>query len=236
MISRLPARGQLVRAVDDDAKALALHYLKAGRIVALPTDTVYGVAGHGLLPSAILRLYRAKNRPRDRAIPLLIGDLEQLDWVVADPPQAALALAGRFWPGGLTLVLRKNDLVPAELTAGGESVAVRLPDHPLPRELCRALRAPLAATSANRSGEPETRTAKEVEVALGRHLHLILDGGPSPGGIPSTVVDLTGSRPRLLREGPVSREALVEILPDLESGERRANRRAARPGGARRSR
>ncbi|MFQ5944890.1 MAG: L-threonylcarbamoyladenylate synthase [Anaerolineae bacterium] len=218
MISKLPARGRLVCLADEEGKALALHYLRAGRLVALPTDTVYGVASHGLLPRAILRLYRAKDRPRERAIPALIGELEHLSWVADDPPTVALALAESFWPGGLTMVLRKKQHVPAELTSGGESVAVRLPDHPVPRDLCRALNAPLAATSANRSGEPEAGTPEEVEAALGRHLHLILDGGASPGGTPSTVVDLTGEVPRLLRPGPITREALAMLLPELEVG------------------
>ncbi len=218
MISKLPSRGHLIRPADEEGRALAVHYLRAGRLVAVPTDTVYGVASHGLLPSAILRLFRAKDRPRERAIPALIGEPEHLNWVADDPPPEALALAERFWPGGLTLVLRKKEHIPAELTAGGDSVAVRLPDHPVPRDLCRALGAPLATTSANRSGEPEARAADEVEASLGRHLHLILDAGSSPGGTPSTVVDLTGDVPRLLRQGPVPRDAVAELLPDLKLG------------------
>jgi len=193
----------------------AIKLLKGGSLVAFPTDTVYGVAAHAFLPQAVARLYAAKERPRARAIPLLLAKREDLSLVARDIPPIAWPLIDKFWPGGLTLVLFRKATVPEIVSAGGETVAVRVPDHHLAQALIEGTGAPLAATSANLSGRPEAMTADEVYQQLGARIDLILDGGPSPGGIPSTVVDLTVSPPRVLRKGAVAIERLAELIPNL---------------------
>lgn len=193
----------------------AIELLKGGSLVAFPTDTVYGVAAHAFLPQAVARLYAAKERPREKAIPLLLGAKEDLPLVARDIPQIAWLLIERFWPGGLTLVFFRKATVPEIVSAGGETVAVRVPDHGLAQALIQGTGAPLAATSANLSGRPEPVTADQVAQQLGARIDLVLDGGPSPGGIPSTVVDLTLSPPTLLRQGAIAVERLAELLPDL---------------------
>lgn len=193
----------------------AIKLLKGGGLVAFPTDTVYGVAAHAFLPQAVARLYTAKERSRERAIPLLLAKREDLPLVVQDIPPMAWPLIERFWPGGLTLVLFRKDTVPAIVSASGETVAVRVPDHWLALALIEGTEAPLATTSANLSGRPEPVTADEVCQQLGGRIDLILDGGTSPGGIPSTVVDLTLSPPAVLRKGAIALERLVELIPNL---------------------
>lgn len=188
----------------------AVEVLRQGGLVAFPTDTVYGVGAQAFDAQAVRRLYQAKERPGDRAIPLLLADVADLPAVVETVPPLAGRLAARFWPGPLTLVLRKRPVVPDVVTAGGDSVAVRVPDHPVARGLIAALGTPLAATSANRSGQPDPVTAEEVLTQLGGHIDLILDGGPCPGGVPSTVLDLTVSPPAVLRPGPVSAEEIEQ--------------------------
>jgi len=186
----------------------AVEVLRGGGIVAFPTDTVYGIGAHGMLPQAVEKLYAAKERPRDKAIPLLLPGLEALPAVVATVPEAARALAARFWPGALTIVLRRSPNVPDAVTAGGETVAVRVPDHALTLALLRALAAPLAATSANLSGEPAPDTAEGVLAQLEGRIDLILDGGRCPGSVASTVVDLTVDPPAVLRAGEIGLDAL----------------------------
>ena len=186
----------------------AVEVLRGGGIVAFPTDTVYGIGAHGMLPQAVEKLYAAKERPRDKAIPLLLPGLEALPALVATVPEAARALAARFWPGALTIVLRRSPNVPDAVTAGGDTVAVRVPDHALTLALLRALAAPLAATSANLSGEPAPDTAEGVLAQLEGRIDLILDGGRCPGSVASTVVDLTVDPPAVLRAGEIGLDAL----------------------------
>jgi L-threonylcarbamoyladenylate synthase len=193
----------------------AVELLKAGSLVAFPTDTVYGVAAHAFLPQAVARLYAAKERPRERAIPLLLSKVEDLPLVARDIPPLAWPLIERFWPGGLTLVLFRQATVPGIVSAGGETVAVRVPNHRLALALIEGTGAPLATSSANLSGRPEPVTADQVIQQLGARIDLILDGGPSPGGVPSTVVDLTLSPPSVLRKGAISVERLAELIPSL---------------------
>ena len=192
--------------------ARAVEVLHGGGIVAFPTDTVYGVGAHGMQPRAVAKLYLAKQRPPDKAIPLLLPDLEALPEVIAAVPEAARRLAARYWPGALTMVLRRAPDVPDVVTAGGETVAVRVPDHALTLALLRALDAPLAATSANLSGEPAPDTAEGVLAQLEGRIDLILDGGRCPGGVASTVVDLTVDPPALLREGEIGLDALRRAI------------------------
>lgn len=199
-------------ADDPQAIALALQILRAGGVIAFPTDTVYGVGAHALQPSAVERLYLAKERPRNMPIPLLLGRVEDLETVAAQVPEVARRLIARFWPGGLTIVLPRSPLVPDIITAGGTNVAVRLPDHPVPRALAMGLGTPICGTSANLSGHRSPITAQDVLADLKGRIDLLLDGGPCPGGIESSIVDVTGPRPRLLREGAIKRQALVEVL------------------------
>lgn len=187
------------RAVE---RAVAL--LRAGELVAFPTDTVYGVGALAWDEEAVGKLYTAKIRAGHKAIPILLADPADLLLVAADLPPAALRVAERFWPGALTLVVPRNRRVPDIVTAGGDTVAVRVPDHDAVRALIRAAGAPLATTSANLSGAASPVTAAEVAAQLSGRVSLILDGGPCPGGTPSTILDLTGETAVILREGPLT--------------------------------
>ena len=202
-----------VLSADETAIRRAIQVLKGGGLVAFPTDTVYGVGAHAFMPKAVEKLYTAKIRPRDKAIPILLARVEDLNLVAEEIPEVAWELMERFWPGGLTLVLPKKAAVPDMVTAGQPNVAVRVPDHPVPRALIEGLGAPLAATSANLSGHPSPITAEEVRAELGGRIELVLDGGKCPGGIPSTVLDLTADPPAILRQGAVAAEAIKAILP-----------------------
>jgi L-threonylcarbamoyladenylate synthase len=197
-----------------DSILLAAEILNAGGLVAFPTDTVYGVAAHGLQPEAIRRLYQAKQRSYSNPIALLVADAGDLRRVARDVPDSAWLLAERFWPGALTLVVPRADDLPTILTAGGDSVAVRMPDHPIALGVIEAAGAPLATTSANLSGSPDPITAGDVLRDLGGRIDLVLDGGACPGGIPSTVLDLTTKPAVIRRQGPIDRKTLREALGD----------------------
>jgi L-threonylcarbamoyladenylate synthase len=188
----------------------ALQILKEGGIVAFPTDTVYGLGAFAFNNEAIQSIYTAKDRPIEKAIPILIGDLSDLDQVAEDIPDMALRFAARFWPGPLTCVVPKKQTLPLAVSATA-TVAVRIPDHLDARALLRAA-GPMAVTSANISGQPSPSTAQEVYEQLNGRIPLILDGGKTKGGIPSTLVDCTGEKPAILREGPIS---LAELLTAL---------------------
>ncbi len=193
--------------------ARAADVLRSGGIVAFPTDTVYGIGAHAYLAAAVEQLYVVKGRPGVKAIPLLISSLAALPEVAADIPDQAYTLAARFWPGALTLVLRRTARVPDAVTSGGDTVAVRVPDHPVVQALIAALGAPLAATSANRSEQPAPATAGDVVAQLGGRINLILDGGTCPGGVASTVLDLTISPARVLRQGGIRAGELAALVP-----------------------
>ncbi len=207
----LPRRPRLL---PDDARgrAEAVNVLRAGDIVAMPTDTVYGVGVALEAPDGLERLFAAKERPFDRAIVLLVASLDQAGSVGLLTPAARL-LASRFWPGGLTLVLAQapGARLPAALTGGAATVGVRLPDHDCPRALAGAL-GPLPVTSANLSGQADAHDASGVLAQLGSRIDLVIDGGPARGGIPSTVVDCSGELPRILRAGAIPREELAAVL------------------------
>jgi len=186
--------------------------LARGGIVAFPTDTVYGVGADVRQPDAIAALYEIKARPYSKAIPVLLAQAEDLCAVSQDAPDSAWRLAQRFWPGALTLVVRCACSLSPILTAAGPTVAVRVPDHPVVQALIRGLSAPLAATSANISGQPSLVTADDVLAQLAGRIALLLDGGPCPGGRPSTVVDLTVRPPRVLRPGPITTHQIQTAL------------------------
>jgi L-threonylcarbamoyladenylate synthase len=190
----------------------AVEFLQRGQLVAFPTDTVYGLGAHAFLSDGVARLYSVKERPARLPIPLLLSDSSALETICTAIPPLAWRIAESFWPGGISLVLHRSSAVPDIVTAGGPTVAVRVPAHPVVRQICQRLRVPLAATSANRHRHPSPATADQVQAGLGGRLPLILDGGPCPGGIASTVLDLTVSPPAILRPGPVTAEQLADLL------------------------
>jgi len=200
-------------ASESSAIKEAAATLRRGGLVVFPTDTVYGVGADPLSSSALEALFRAKFRPRDKAIPLLLAHAAQMSAVARQIPPLALALAKAFWPGGLTLVLPRAPHLPAALCAGGDTIAVRIPDHPVALALIEAFGRPVAATSANLSGSAPATTAQEAESSLGGVVDLILDGGRSPLGQPSTIMDLTVDPPRILRQGALPAEELLAFIP-----------------------
>ena len=188
----------------------ALTILKHGGIVAFPTDTVYGLGAPAFDNAAIESIYSAKNRPIEKGIPILIGNMDNIDKVAENIPDMAIRFAARFWPGPLTCILPKKPTLPPAISAT-PTVAVRIPKHQDAITLLKAA-GPMAVTSANISGQPSPSTAEEVYDQLKGRIPLILDGGKTPGGIPSTLVDCTGEKPIILREGPISLGQLLEIL------------------------
>ncbi len=192
---------------------LAAQLLRAHQLVAFPTDTVYGVGTLAFDGPTVLELYRAKERPPEKAIPILIADVSDLDQITIDVPPIARQLIARFWPGALTLVLPKQPRIPIEVSAT-DTVAVRMPDLDLTRALMR-LTGPLAVTSANRSSGPNPRTAHEVLDQLDGRIDAIVDGGTTRGGTPSTVLDCTPSPPLILREGALADEVLAFLRKAL---------------------
>ncbi len=219
-------KAQVMHAGSENARRLSVEILKSGGLVAFPTDTVYGLVALPWDTDAVARLYETKRRPSDRPIPLLLSDVGRLERVTVLPSQFRVRfgqLIARYWPGGLTLVLPKARIVP-EVVSPGPTVAVRVPDLALARTLIRDAGGVLAVTSANLSGQLSPITAQEVEEQLGDRIQLILDGGPSRGGVPSTILDCTVSPPVLLRHGAVSTAALRAlvgplVIPDQTRGD-----------------
>lgn len=208
----------MTRRLADEAsgRAAALDVLRAGGLVAFPTDTVYGLAVALDTPGGIEKLYAAKRRPVDKAIIVLVDGLDQLAGLVTVPP-AAQVLGGIGWPGGLTLILplRSTAQLPPALTAGTATLGVRVPDHPTPRALARVL-GPLPTTSANLSGEPDALDAGAAESAIGDACELILDGGRTRGGRPSTIVDCSSGPPSIVRVGAVPAHVLATALDEAD--------------------
>lgn len=203
----------ILRATEAAIRAAA-DLLRSGGVVVFPTDTVYGVGARATDDAAVARLFTAKQRPRDRAIPVLLASAGDLPVVGVALSPAARSLARAFWPGGLTLVVRRAPSFHSAALAGA-TVAVRVPDHPVARLLIELTGEPLAATSANISGEPSPLTAEEAARQIGDAVDMVIDGGPAPGGIESTVVDTTVEPPRLLREGAIPRSAIERVAGAL---------------------
>lgn len=188
----------------------AVDVLMQGGVVAFPTDTVYGLGALASDPESIERLYSIKSREHAKAIAILIADAGALDDIAADPSPETLRLANRFWPGPLTLVLPRRPELPAALSPG-PNIGVRVPDHPVALALLAAA-GPMGVTSANLSGQANTNTAEEVLAQLEGRIHLVLDGGRTPGGVPSTVVEIHDGKHQLLREGPISEAEILATL------------------------
>ncbi len=202
-------------ANDENTAAVAAGIIRSGGLVALPTETVYGLGANGLDPEAVAKIFQAKGRPQDNPLILHISQASEMELFCHTIPQSAYDLAAAFWPGPLTMVLPARDVVPKCTTAGLSTVAVRCPDCDITREIIRLSGVPVAAPSANLSGKPSTTTAQHVLHDHDGKIEAIVDGGPCRVGVESTIVDLTEDRPRLLRPGGITPEQLLEVLGDL---------------------
>jgi len=200
----------IVSANSPDAIQQALDVLNKGGLVAFPTDTVYGVGALVFDGEAVESIYAAKDRPVEKAIPVLMADSKDIEIVGMDIPDIAYKLASRFWPGPLTCIIPKKPTIPESVSVTS-TIGVRVPDHEVARALLRAA-GPMAVTSANISGQPSPSTAEEVLAQLGERIDLIMDGGKTPGGVPSTLVDCTSDELKILREGPISLEEIKSKL------------------------
>ncbi|MDX2160446.1 MAG: L-threonylcarbamoyladenylate synthase [bacterium] len=199
---------------------IAAQAIRDGRLVAFPTETVYGLGAKATDADAVARIFAAKQRPTTDPIIVHIASVAALEGVAVDVPALAYTLAAQFWPGALTLVLRRADLIPANVSAGRTTVAVRMPDHSVARALIEAAGLPIAAPSANTFSRPSATTAAHVLHDLEDHVDVILNGGAARIGLESTVLDLTGSVPIILRPGGVTLEALRTVIPNLQVRER----------------
>lgn len=197
--------------IDDSSINQAIAALKGGGVVAFPTDTVYGVGVDPFQPEAVRELYRIKGRPIDKPIPILVGSIADVERVAQNLPPAFARLATRFWPGELTLIVEAQSL-PPEITAGGDTVGVRMPDHPLALALLQRFGGAIATTSANKSDEPPATSAEEVRSELGELVDIILDGGPTTTRVASTVLDLSVSPPQIRRHGGISMDQLAPFI------------------------
>ncbi|GAB4403948.1 MAG: L-threonylcarbamoyladenylate synthase [Microscillaceae bacterium] len=194
----------------------AAHLLEAGKLVAIPTETVYGLAANALSSSAVAEIFRVKNRPTFDPLIIHLAETQDLEKYVQQVPLLAYSLAQAFWPGPLTLVLPRRSLVPDLVTAGLPTVGVRVPRHPLTRALLQSLDFPLAAPSANPFGYVSPTTADHVRQQLGAKIDFILDGGPCEVGLESTIIAFEEERPRVLRLGGIALEALQEVVGSVE--------------------
>ncbi len=196
--------------------AYAAAILRRGGLVAFPTETVYGLGANALDPAAVQSIFTAKGRPANNPLIVHVNSIDAARELAANWSSSAQLLAEHFWPGPLTLILPMATQVPNVVTGGGETVALRIPRHPVAQALLQAVKLPIAAPSANRSTELSSTKADHVLNSLGGRIDMILDGGPTPGGLESTVVDLSGSVPLLLRPGLVSPQELRKFLPELQ--------------------
>jgi L-threonylcarbamoyladenylate synthase len=214
------ASSTLVLTPDDAGINEAVAMLAAGNIIAAPTDTVYGIAARLDRPDALRRLFVAKGRPEAKAIPILLSD-PGVAAELSGEPHVLMALAGAFWPGALTIVTAARADLPSEVVTPGddssETVALRLPDNDIMRALCRRSGGALAVTSANASGEPPATSAAAVIAAGLSHLAAVVDGGETPGPLPSTIVSVAGSRLRIIREGVIPGDRVASVWRDVNA-------------------
>jgi tRNA threonylcarbamoyl adenosine modification protein (Sua5/YciO/YrdC/YwlC family) len=201
-------------SVRTGALASAAHCVSSGQLVVLPTDTVYGIGADAFDKAAVADLLAAKGRGRDMPVPVLVGSWATIDGLVSSVSPTVRALIEAFWPGGLTLIVQQAPSLDWDLGDTRGTVAVRMPLHPVAIELLEQT-GPMAVSSANRSGMPPATTADQARDQLGESVAVYLDGGPAHTGVASTIVDVTGPAPTLVRAGAVSAEALREVLPDV---------------------
>jgi L-threonylcarbamoyladenylate synthase len=190
----------------------AARAIRAGGVVAVPTDTLYGLAADPFQPDAVARVFVVKGRSAERALPLIAADVAQIEQFLGNLPPMAQALAADFWPGPLTLLIAAPAALAADVTGGTGRVGVRVPAHDVARALCRGCGTVLTATSANVSGEPAPDDPDAVERTIGSQIDVLLDGGRTTGGPPSTIVDATGAAPRLVRAGAVSWDEVLACV------------------------
>lgn len=202
--------------IDQSLIKEAATYIREGKIVAFPTETVYGLGANGLDVNAVEGLFKAKGRPQDNPLILHIANMEQLKPLVSDIPDIAFKCIERFWPGPLTILFRKSEIVPYMITAGLETVAIRMPNNQIALELIKEADRPIAGPSANLSGKPSPTNASHVIEDLSGKIHMIIDGGDTGVGLESTVLDLSSDRPMILRPGGVTIEDLRELIPTIE--------------------
>lgn len=207
---------QLLDANEPQAIQTAARILKDGGLVGMPTETVYGLAANALDGAAVAKIFAAKGRPMDNPLIVHISDISQLDRLVQRVPESAKKLAERFWPGPLTMIMPKSDIIPDEVSAGLSTVAIRFPSHPVAKAVIDAAGLPLAAPSANLSGHPSPTTAAHVMNDLGGKIEAVLDGGACGVGVESTVITLATNPPRLLRPGGITLEQLRGVLGTVE--------------------
>ena len=201
----------------DDPQAdidAAVRILKNGGVVAVPTDTLYGLAANPFDEAAVKRVFRLKGRSRTVALPLLLAEADDISKYARAVPDLAWAMVKHFWPGTLTVVLKKSDAVPGLVSGGADTVALRVPDHPVPRAIVRGLGFPITGTSANRSGESALTSARAVRAEFGDDLDLIVCSGMTPSGLASTVLDLSGDSPAILRQGAIPRCDIEQLCPE----------------------
>lgn len=202
------------RHIDTDVMQQAGKLIAEGELVAFPTETVYGLGGDALDPDASRKIYAAKGRPSDNPLIVHIADFDDMKRVAREVPEQAKKLADAFWPGPLTMIVWKSDAVPEATTGGMQTVAVRMPNHPVALELIRRSGCLIAAPSANTSGRPSPTEAQHVAEDLSGKIAMILDGGPVGIGIESTIIDLTEEKPMILRPGYITPEMLSEVLQE----------------------
>ena len=200
--------------IDEDVLARAGHFIAEGELVAFPTETVYGLGGDALDPEAAKKIYAAKGRPSDNPLIVHIAEFNDLERIAKELPPQAKKLADRFWPGPLTMIVWKNDQVPYATTGGMDTVAVRMPNHPVALELIRKSGCLIAAPSANTSGRPSPTEAAHVAEDLDGKIAMLIDGGEVGIGIESTIIDLTEDVPMILRPGYITPEMLSEVLSE----------------------
>ncbi|HEX2774584.1 MAG TPA: L-threonylcarbamoyladenylate synthase [Micromonosporaceae bacterium] len=199
----------------DAGIAAAIEAVKNGELVVLPTDTVYGIGADAFTPYAVKALLTAKGRTPQMPPPVLVGSRHTLDGLVLTPPAVARDLVDAFWPGALTIVVEHSPSLQWDLGDTGGTVAVRMPLHPVALEVLRET-GPMAVSSANKTGQPPAVTAEEAREQLGYAVRVYLEAGRCPDPVPSTIVDVTGDVPRVLRDGAISVEKLREVVPDIE--------------------
>ncbi len=221
---------------DEGVMKKAGDILKKGGLVAFPTETVYGLGGDALSPAASAKIYAAKGRPSDNPLIVHIADQGALELLASEVPETARKLADHFWPGPLTMILPKSDIVPRETTGGLDTVAIRMPSHPAAYELIRSSGIYIAAPSANTSGRPSPTTAAHVMEDLDGRIDMVIDGGKVEIGLESTIIDLTGDIPTILRPGYITKKQLeavighVEVDPAIITGNYDPNLRPKAPG------
>lgn len=222
-----------MRAANEEARVVILEYssphaiewaaeqLASGGVIALPTDTVYGIAASLAHPEALRRIYDIKGRPSDNPLPVLVASPATAQHLADDIGDDIELLLDRYWPGPLTIVVPARPGMPVEVTAGGSTVGLRMPNHPLAIEVINRAGGAIACTSANRSGESPACDALEVAAAIGNDLDLILDGGISPGGVPSSVIEFRGNELHVIRIGAIPAEHILATWAEIRSGVKR---------------